>query len=168
MLKRIRGHGAIKNVRLIVYDFDGVMTDNKVIIREDGLESVVVNRSDGLAVGMIKDMGIPQVIISTEKNRVVETRARKLNIDVYYGIDDKAVLLKEYCGNNGIPLEEVVYLGNDINDEACMRIVGHPVCPSDASREIKEVAEIVLTAAGGCGVVRELLYYLDDTSNDKN
>lgn len=154
-------HRTIKNARLVVYDFDGVMTDNKVILREDGLESVVVNRADGLAIDIIRGMGIPQIIISTEKNRVVQTRARKLNIDVYYGIDDKVVLLKEYCEHNGISLEDVVYIGNDVNDEACMRIVGHPVCPSDASREIRQVAKLVLAAAGGGGVVRELIYYLE-------
>jgi YrbI family 3-deoxy-D-manno-octulosonate 8-phosphate phosphatase len=147
----------VKNIRLIVYDFDGVMTDNRVILREDGLESVVVNRQDGLAVSALKRLGLPQVIISTEANKVVSARARKLGIDVLQGVSDKNEILKRYCRRKNVPLKDVVYVGNDLNDLEAMRSVGHPVCPSDACKEIRSLAQIVLGAKGGEGVVRKLL-----------
>lgn len=151
----------LKDIKLIVYDFDGVLTDNKVLLREDGVESVVVNRSDGLAIGMIKDMGIKQIILSKEKNKVVEVRANKLGIPVLKGIDNKKEALIGYCKGNGIPLESVVYIGNDINDVELMKIVGYPVCPSDAYEEVKKIVKIVLEASGGAGVVRDVLKYLN-------
>lgn len=149
-----------RNINLIVYDFDGVLTDNKVIVREDGLESVVVNRSDGLAIGIIKEMGIKQIILSKEKNRVVAARANKLGIEVLQGIDDKKEALINYCTANDISLKEVIYFGNDINDLDVMKIVGYPVCPLDAYEEIKEVSRLVLSVPGGDGVVRDFLNYI--------
>src|SRR4030067_2746044 len=101
-------------ISLIVYDFDGVMTDNKVILREDGLESVIVNRADGLAVEIIKNMGIRQIILSKEKNKVVKARAKKLCIPVVQGIDDKKKVLISYCQENNMMLDNVIYIGNDL------------------------------------------------------
>lgn len=150
----------LKDIKLIVYDFDGVLTDNKVLLREDGVESVVVNRSDGLAITMIKDMGIKQLILSKEKNKVVEARANKFGIPILKGIDNKKEALRSYCKENNIPLEGVVYVGNDINDVEVMKIVGYPVCPSDAYEEVKNVAKVILNSAGGTGIVRELIKYI--------
>lgn len=151
----------LNNIQLVVYDFDGVMTDNRVILREDGLESVVVNRSDGLAVSIIKNMGIPQMILSKEQNKVVETRARKLGIPVLKGIDNKQEVLIEYCRNKNIFLSNVVYIGNDINDVDVMRIVGHPICPQDAYPEVRAISKFVIPVNGGNGVVRALLNYIE-------
>jgi len=128
---------ALRNVQLIVYDFDGVLTDNKVILREDGIESVVVNRSDGLAIEEIKGMGIKQIILSQEKNMVVQTRARKLDIPVVQGVYNKEKTLRSYCSKNKIPMTEVAYIGNEINDIGAMRMVGYPVCPWDVCDELK-------------------------------
>jgi YrbI family 3-deoxy-D-manno-octulosonate 8-phosphate phosphatase len=153
----------LKDIELIVYDFDGVMTDNRVILREDGLESVIVNRSDGLAVGIIKNRGILQMILSKEQNKVVETRARKLGIPVLKGIDNKKETLIAYCTEKNISLANVVYIGNDINDIEAMGIVAYPICPSDAYEEVKSVSKLVLDAPGGAGVVRELLKYIKKT-----
>ncbi len=150
----------LKNIKLIVYDFDGVLTDNKVIVREDGLESVVVNRSDGLAIGMIKKMGIEQIVLSKERNKVVEARANKLNILAIRGIDDKRKELMDYCSKNNISLKNVVYIGNDINDLEPMKMVGYPICPLDAYEEIKEISKFILNTPGGAGVVRELIRYI--------
>lgn len=156
MLEQIKKNG----IALIVYDFDGVMTDNKVLLSEDGKESVVVNRSDGLAVSLIKKQGILQVIISTEKNKVVIARANKLKIPVLNGIDNKKDALGDYCKKKGIDLKCVVYIGNDLNDLEAMRIVGFPICPGDAHVEIKRISKIIMCARGGCGVVREFFDYL--------
>lgn len=164
MKKAGKRRESLGNVALIVYDFDGVLTDNRVIVREDGMESVVVNRSDGLAIGMIKARGIRQVILSKERNRVVRARARKLDIPCLHGIDDKRAILAGYCRKNAIPLKRVVYLGNEINDLEVMKAVGHPMCPSDAYPEVKKAAKTVLRVPGGAGVARELLTLLREGS----
>lgn len=149
-----------KGTSLIVYDFDGVMTDNKVILREDGIESVIVNRSDGLAVEIIKKMGVQQLILSKEKNKVVTSRAKKLNIPVLHGINNKKDILRQYCKKHSIALRNVIYVGNDINDLDVMEIVGYPMCPQDAYPEARAIAKFVIPANGGSGVIRELLNYI--------
>ena len=85
------------NLKLIVYDFDGVMTDNRVYIDQQGNEMVRVSRADGLGVAEIKKLGIEQIIISTEKNMIVSTRANKLKIQCFQGIDDKKLTLDKFC-----------------------------------------------------------------------
>lgn len=150
----------MKNIKLIIYDFDGVMTDNRVILREDGLESVIVNRSDGLAIEIIKNIGIKQIIITKEKNKVVDARAKKLGIPLIKGINNKKQVLENYCKKNNIFLKSVVYIGNDINDLEAMRAVGHPLCPSDAYEEVKNISKIILDAQGGAGVIRDLLRFI--------
>ena len=87
------------DIKLIVYDFDGVMTDNRVYIDQKGNEMVQVNRSDGLGISEIKKLGLAQMIISTEKNSVVSERSKKLNLHCLQGISDKSKALKEYCHN---------------------------------------------------------------------
>ncbi|HHT9112397.1 MAG TPA: KdsC family phosphatase [Candidatus Wunengus sp. YC65] len=149
-----------KDIGLIVYDFDGVMTDNKVILSEDGIESVIVNRSDGLAVETIKNNGIRQIILSKEKNKVVINRAKKLNIEVLHGIDNKKDILGRFCNDHSILLKNVVFVGNDINDLDAMKTVGYPMCPQDAYPEVRAIAKFVIPVKGGDGVVRELLNYM--------
>lgn len=160
ILKTSSSELVIENTELIVYDFDGVMTDNKVVLREDGIESVVVNRADGLAIGIIKQHGIKQIILTKEKNMVVETRAAKLGIPVIRGVDNKKEVLTSYCKEYNIQFSNVVYIGNDINDLDVMRSVGYPICPADAYIEVKKIARIILDVQGGSGVVRGLLKYI--------
>ncbi len=140
---------------LIVYDFDGVMTDNRVLTLEDGTEGVFVSRSDGWAIARIRDLGIPQVIISTEENPVVAARAKKLKLEAIHGVGDKAAVLTDYAGRHGCDLTRTAYLGNDVNDLAAMKLVGIPVAPADSHPEILAIATHVLNANGGAHVVRE-------------
>jgi len=149
-----------KKIKLIVYDFDGVMTDNRVIVDQDGKESVVVNRADGLAVGILRKKGIEQVIITTETNPVVIARAQKLKLPVIHSVEDKRKVLEEFCKKNKIALENVVYIGNDINDIEAMKLVGWPVCPADAADEVKRISKVVLNIKGGEGVIREIINLL--------
>ncbi len=147
----------LDDIGLIVYDFDGVFTDNKVILREDGKESVVVNRSDGLAVGMLKTLGVPQFILTTETNGVVRSRAKKLGIGIKKGLKDKRSALVSLCKTHGVSLRNVMFVGNDINDLEAMRECGYPVAPADSYAPAKKAARIITKAKGGGGVVRELL-----------
>lgn len=142
-------------IDLIVYDFDGVMTDNRVLILQDGTEAVFANRSDGLAINRMNEMGIKQVIISTETNPVVNARAEKIGIHCLQGVGDKLDILKKYLVENNIDKDKVAFIGNEINDVDAMSYVGLPVAPADAYPEVKNVSKIVLKTKGGYGVVRE-------------
>jgi len=147
----------VSKLKLIVYDFDGVMTDNKVYVDQNGKEMVQVNRADGLGVSGIKKLGIEQIIISTEKNPVVYARAKKLGIPCLQGIDKKKDALVAYCQKNNIKFKQVYYIGNDINDKEAMEIVGLTFCPADADERIKAITDYKLKTKGGNGVIRELL-----------
>ena len=150
----------INRVQLIVYDFDGVMTDNKVYVDKDGNEFVQVNRADGLGVSIIKKMGVDQIIISTENNTVVSMRSVKLGIPCLQGIVNKKVALMDYLKKYDIDPNLVAYVGNDINDKEAMEIAGVSFCPADAHESIKAISDHVLKMRGGNGVVRELLDFI--------
>lgn len=165
MLVRIKAdftkiHFNYHDIDLIVYDFDGVMTDNRVIIFQDGTEAVIVNRADGLGVDRFRSLGIPQLILSTETNPVVKARVAKLHLEVIASCKDKKIALENYCTQKGYDLNRVMYIGNDLNDLEVMRIVGFPVAPADAHSEIKKVAKLTTEAKGGEGVIKELSDYL--------
>jgi 3-deoxy-D-manno-octulosonate 8-phosphate phosphatase (KDO 8-P phosphatase) len=149
-------------IQLIVYDFDGVMTNNKVIVCECGSESVIVSRADGLAISLIKQSKIPQIILSSEQNKIVEHRANKLQIPVISGVKDKKIHLINYCSEKSIELNNVVYIGNDLNDLESMKIVGIPICPEDACKEIKAISKFIIAVKGGDGVIREFLNLLSN------
>ena len=144
-------------ISIIFYDFDGVMTNNKVIIDQDGRESVQVNRGDGLDIAEIKKLGVEQIIISTEKNIVVSARAKKLEIPCLQGIINKKQVIMDYCKKNNIDKQYVAYVGNDINDKEAMEISGVTFCPADAHEDIKVISDHILKTKGGDGVIRELL-----------
>ena len=145
-----------KHLKLIAYDFDGVMTNNKVYIDQHGNEMVRVNRADGLGVAGIKEIGIEQLIISTEKNKVVKMRAEKLGLPVYQGVDDKKHALNKICKERDVHLSDVAFVGNDINDLEVMRFAGMSICPKDAHNIILESTDIVMNCCGGDGVIREI------------
>ena len=151
---------------LIVYDFDGVMTDNKVYVDQNGNEMVQVNRADGLGVSEIKKLGIEQIIISTEKNSVVSARASKLSIPCLQGIENKKMALFDYCKENDIDLKNVAYVGNDINDKNVMENTGLTFCPADAHGSIKKISDHVLKTKGGHGVIRELLDFINNKKGE--
>ncbi|MCX5695171.1 MAG: acylneuraminate cytidylyltransferase [Candidatus Omnitrophica bacterium] len=156
-LAKVYGKYIFENIQLIVYDFDGVMTDNRVFIDKRGSEWVKVNRADGLAVSRIKEAGIKQVILSSEENQVIKKRADKLGLPCLYGIANKKKALERYLEANRISKDKVIFVGNDINDMEAMRYVGYPVATNDANAEVKRIAKIVTEAKGGDGVIRELL-----------
>ena len=149
------------DIKLVFYDFDGVMTDNKAYLNENGDESVKINRSDGLGVNMISDLGIKQIILSTEKNKIVKKRASKLKIDCFNNLKDKASKAKEISKKLKIDLKDCCFIGNDLNDLEVMKLVGIAICPADASEEIKKISNLVLKSSGGDGVIREFFDHLN-------
>ena len=150
----------IDKIKLFVYDFDGVMTNNKVYVNQYGKEMVQVNRADGLGVSEIKKLEIEQIIISTEKNPVVSARASKLGIPCLQGIDNKKDALLNHCDKNDFKLNHVAYVGNDINDLGAMKLVGYSFCPTDSHEIIKKISNQVMKTKGGHGVIRELLDFI--------
>ncbi len=145
-------------IDLILYDFDGVMTNNTAFVLEDGTEGVVVNRSDGLGVSRLRKMGIEQIILSTEENPVVQKRAEKLKIRAIHACKNKQEAVRELAKEKGVDLKKVMYVGNDVNDLEAMKIVGIPIAPADAWPEVLEIASFVTKAAGGAGVIREIAF----------
>ena len=145
---------------LLVYDFDGVMTDNRVIVFQDGTEAVFANRSDGWGISQLRKAGFKQIVLSTETNLVVSARAKKLQIEVCQGSTNKVQDLISYCQKNRIDLTKVLYVGNDLNDLDVMRLVGLPIAPSDAHPEILKISKKITLAKGGDGVIREISEWL--------
>ena len=145
-------------VALLAMDFDGVLTDDRVIVAQDGTESVICSRSDGLGLGLLRDAGIDTVILSAEPNPVVIARGRKLGIPVHQGLslDKKHEALQRFAAERDISLSDVVFIGNDVNDARCLELAGCGVVPVDAHPDVLPLADIVLTKRGGYGAVREL------------
>ena len=142
-------------IALVVFDFDGVMTDNTVQVGADGSETVRCNRSDGLGIAAMRKAGVPMMVLSTEEHPVVAARCKKLQLPCYQGIADKAAWLTEYLKKEKIDPKAVAYLGNDRNDLACLQMVGFPVVVADADASVIGAARVVLSKAGGKGAVRE-------------
>ena len=147
----------IENIDLIVFDFDGVLTDNKVIIDQNGNENVICSRSDGLGFDVLKKLGKSACIISSEKNLVVSARAKKLNVPVLQEVIDKAHVIKNLSEEKNVKLSKILFIGNDLNDYYAMQLCGYSACPSDSHPKIKDIASFVLKTKGGNGVLRELL-----------
>jgi 3-deoxy-D-manno-octulosonate 8-phosphate phosphatase (KDO 8-P phosphatase) len=145
----------LERVRLAVFDFDGVFTDNRVWVNEHGEEALAFSRSDGLGLRRLDDVGVRYLIVSMEQNPIVGARAKKLQVDCVQGISDKLALVRERTADAGVSLEDTAFVGNDINDADCLRAVGCPVVPADAWPEVRPLARWVLTRGGGDGCVRE-------------
>jgi 3-deoxy-D-manno-octulosonate 8-phosphate phosphatase (KDO 8-P phosphatase) len=145
----------LAHIRLAVFDFDGVFTDNRVWVNERGEEMLSFSRSDGLGLRRLDEVAVAYVIVSMESNPVVSARAKKLQADCFQGVDDKLAVVRERAAQLGASLEQTAYVGNDVNDAECLRAVGVPVVPADAWPEVKPLASWVLSLPGGRGCVRE-------------
>lgn len=146
-----------QKVSLLVMDFDGVMTDDRVWVDDEGNEMVAANRGDGLGLERLKKLtDIKVAVISKETHSVVAARCKKLNIPLIQGVDEKPMALEKMLKQRGVPAKEVVYIGNDLNDLPCFPLVGFSVVPANSLPEMKRAADLVLQKNGGYGAVREL------------
>ncbi|MCN9243822.1 N-acylneuraminate cytidylyltransferase [Streptomyces sp. RY43-2] len=150
----------------VVLDFDGTQTDDRVLIDSDGREFVSVHRGDGLGIAALRRSGLALLILSTEQNPVVAARARKLRIPVLHGIDRKDLALKQWCEEQGIAPERVLYVGNDVNDLPCFGLAGWPVAVASAHDVVRGAARAVTTAPGGDGAIREIATWILGPSLD--
>ena len=140
----------------MVLDFDGVLTDDRVYLNQNGEETVAAHRGDGMGISLLKKAGIEVLILSTEKNPVVQARADKLKIPVYQAVDEKGKKLEEILAEKGLLSDQVIFVGNDINDLPCFSLVGLAVAVADAHPAVIKKADLVLKKKGGFGAVREL------------
>ena len=156
-LKKLQDNQILpEKIEGIVFDFDGVFTDNHVIVHEDGSEAVICSRSDGMGISVLKKYGFPLLVLSKEKNPVIQKRCKKLGIPCAHDIDDKKTFLMMWLDKHEINPQNVIYLGNDINDIDCLNFVGCGVVVADAHEDAKKVSRIILKNNGGQGAVREL------------
>ena len=148
-----------EQIDLIVSDFDGVITDNRVWVNEEGIEYVAAYRSDSIGVQYLRTIGIEVMILSSELNRVVEARARKMGVEVIHGIGlhDKGRVMREVLEQKNIKVENVIYIGNDLNDLPCFEVAGWSVAVADAYPAVLRAADHVLSKTGGHGALRELI-----------
>jgi len=142
-------------LELVVFDFDGVLTDNGVLVSEAGAESVRADRGDGWGIARLRDAGMPMLVLSTEENPVVGARCAKLGLECVQGVGDKGAALQDLLAERGVDAGRVAYVGNDVNDLACLELVGLPVVVADAHPDAAAAARLVLTRPGGHGAVRE-------------
>jgi YrbI family 3-deoxy-D-manno-octulosonate 8-phosphate phosphatase len=149
-----------QRLEMVVFDFDGVFTDNRVLVLQDGTEGVLCSRADGFGLDRLGKLGIKMFVLSKEKNPVVGARCKKLKIPCIQGCDQKADTLIEEAERFGISLENVAYLGNDINDLECLAVVGLPACVADAYPEVLAVSKFITVKKGGEGAVREFCDYI--------
>ncbi|TXS37656.1 acylneuraminate cytidylyltransferase [Streptomyces sp. OR43] len=148
------------DVDAVVLDFDGTQTDDRVLIDADGRETVAVHRGDGLGIAALRKAGLPLLILSTEQNPVVAARAHKLRVPVLHGIDRKDLALKQWCDEQAIAPERVLYVGNDVNDLPCFALAGWPVAVASAHDSVRAAARAVTTTPGGFGAIREIAAWL--------
>ncbi|MYW68492.1 NTP transferase domain-containing protein [Streptomyces sp. SID8379] len=151
---------SMEDIDAVVLDFDGTQTDDRVLIDSDGREFVTVHRGDGLGIAALRRSGLHLLILSTEVNPVVAARARKLKIPVLHGIDRKDLALKQWCEEQGIAPERVLYVGNDVNDLPVFGLVGWPVAVASAHDVVRDAARAVTTVPGGEGAIREIAGWL--------
>lgn len=147
----------LEPVTFVVFDFDGVFTDNRVLVDQDGKEAVFCSRADGLGLQALRRVGVGSMILSTETNPVVSARAAKLGIECVQGLGDtKWAALRQILADRALPVGEVAYVGNDINDLDCLRNVGVSICVADGYPAALAEARYVTDKAGGLGAVREV------------
>ncbi|AZM55078.1 transferase [Streptomyces sp. WAC 01529] len=154
------------DIDAVVLDFDGTQTDDRVLIDSEGREFVSVHRGDGLGIAALRRSGLHMLILSTEQNPVVAARARKLKLPVLHGIDRKDLALKQWCEEQGIAPERVLYVGNDVNDLPCFALVGWPVAVGSAHDVVRGAARAVTTLPGGEGAIREIASWILGPSLD--
>ncbi|MET7292069.1 N-acylneuraminate cytidylyltransferase [Streptomyces griseoloalbus] len=155
-----------QDIDAVVLDFDGTQTDDRVLIDSSGQEFVAVHRGDGLGIAALRRSGLKLLVLSTEQNPVVAARARKLKLPVLHGIDRKDLALKQWCEEQGIAPERVLYVGNDVNDLPCFALVGWPVAVASAHDVVRGAARAVTTLPGGDGAIREIAGWILGPSLD--
>ncbi|UCF60787.1 MAG: acylneuraminate cytidylyltransferase [Anaerolineaceae bacterium] len=145
-----------EKIDLVVLDFDGVLTDNRVWVDANGRELVAAHRGDGWGIARLKELGVEIIVLSRETDPVVAARCKKLGLPFVQGLKDKVEALQRMMADRDIDPANTIYLGNDVNDLPCFPHVGYTVAVADAHPEVIYQADLILDRPGGHGAVREL------------
>ncbi|NKB25906.1 MAG: HAD hydrolase family protein [Kiritimatiellae bacterium] len=143
-------------IKLLVLDFDGVMTDNRVLVDQDGRETVLCHRGDGFGITQLKKKGVLIIVLSAEPNPVVSARCRKLGVQCFQDQQDKIGTLKQFAEEHHLGPDQIAYVGNDLNDIPCLEWVKFSVAVADAMPAVLGKARHVTSKMGGYGAVREV------------
>lgn len=148
----------IPEIKMFLTDCDGCLTDGGMYYSEHGDELKKFNTRDGMGFKLLRDKGIITGIITSEDVDLNRRRAEKLKLEILEaGCKDKAKTIKRICEERGIDLQNVCYVGDDINDIEAIKMVGYGCCPADAYKQVKDVAKYISAAHGGDGVIREII-----------
>jgi len=146
-----------KKIKLILTDVDGVLTDGCMYYSSKGEELKKFHTRDGMAVELLLQKNIKTIIITKEKSKIVISRAKKIKVfKVYSGVKQKDKILNQICTKFKVTPDETAFIGDDVNDEKIMKLVGLSFAPSDATQTIKNIADIITNTEGGQGVLREV------------
>ena len=146
----------IRQIKLVVFDFDGVFTDNTVFVFDDGREAVRCTRSDGIGLKRLKELPVEIFVLSTEQNPVVAKRCEKLGLRCFSNCPDKLAVLTSETKKLGLAISQVAFVGNDVNDLECLQAVGLPILVQDAHPDVIPLGRYRTLALGGRGAVREV------------
>ena len=148
----------MENIKLIALDVDGTLTDGKIYYDSNGNEMKTFDAKDGMVISQASKHGIDIAIITGRNSSIVERRSKELGVKhIYQGIHSKVEALEHILNNSKLTCDEVMYIGDDINDIEIMRKVKYSACPADAVNEVKEISNIISSKAGGNGAVREII-----------
>ena len=150
--------------KIIITDFDGCLTDDRVWLNQDGEEFVAANRKDGLAVKRLKTLGVEVIIASTETNKVVLARGNKMGVEVLQGLADKAEAIEQYLKQKNLSWSDVWYIGNDVNDLGAIERANLSLSPADAVKKVRNTVDIVLQSKGGSGILSEIATEIEKTN----
>lgn len=146
----------IRALKMLVFDFDGVFTDGRVITDETGREAVICSRKDTLRLPELKAAGIKLAVISKERNPVVAARCRKMKLPYASGVDEKLGVLRRLLKRRQVSSGQTGYVGDDLNDLACLQHAGVAFTVADAAPECKAAADYITVRRGGDHAVREI------------
>lgn len=148
----------LKELKIVLTDCDGVLTDGGMYYYDNDVEGKKFNTRDGMAMQILRENGIKTGIITGENTTIVQNRANKLKVDyLYMGASNKYETVLEICEKENIKLENVAYIGDDINDLEVLKNVGFSACPNDAMNKVKKICNFISSKDGGKGVVRDVI-----------
>ncbi len=153
-------------IKILVMDVDGTMTDGKIYMGRDGELMKAFDIKDGYGIAhLLPQLGILPVIITGRKSEILENRCRELKIkELHQGIEEKKTVLEQVLLEKNLTIENVAYIGDDLNDLSCMEAAGLTACPADACEKIKSTVNYVCVKKGGRGAVREFIEYIMENS----
>ena len=151
--------GRPRSIRMLAVDVDGVLTDGGMYVSEAGDELKKFNAKDGMAIKHLLRTGVEVAFVSSSTHAsILKARARRLGVErVHAGPGNKREILEGWCGELGIDMSHVAYVGDDVNDLPALRHAGLAACPRDATHAVRSVCDVVLERSGGRGCIRELV-----------